>query len=127
MIGTGSLWFLILAVFLIIRWILRIHWRNVMNKKMGKVNTFIKRLDKLGIKLTIAANYPWIYISAINDIYVTELFRGNHGFTFAMLSARDDTVSFTDITEIFKLIRKYITSSCVWSPLDGSSLSSHDS
>jgi hypothetical protein len=41
---------------------------------------------------------------------VTEKFEGNWGFTLIFLPGRNDSPpsEFTDITEIFKLIRKYV-------------------
>ncbi len=41
---------------------------------------------------------------------VTEKFEANHGFTLIFLPGRNDSPpsEFTDITEIFKLIRKYV-------------------
>jgi len=70
---------------------------------LEKLTIFIERLKKIGIDITLIGNYPWIYIETINGKRVTEQFLGNHGFT-VMWSTTGD---FTDITEIFKLIRKY--------------------
>ena len=73
------------------------------------LDSFIARLKKLNIDIKLAGNYPWIYIDTINNKRVTELFNGNHGFTIAFLPIRaNQQMKFTDITEIFKLIRKYI-------------------
>jgi hypothetical protein len=70
---------------------------------------FIERLKKIGIEVELVGNYPWIYIDKINGKRVTERFEGNHGFTIAFLPVRNDQeMKFTDITEIFKLIRKYV-------------------
>lgn len=77
---------------------------------MEKIDIFVKRLTKLGIKIELLGNYPWIYIDRINGKRVTELFMAEHGFTVAFLPVRaDKPLYFTDISEIFKLIRKYIT------------------
>lgn len=76
---------------------------------MNKLDTFVRRLNKIGIDLTIVANYPWIYIDKINGKKVTELYRGNHGFTVAFMPIRRyQKLKLNDITTIFKLIRKYI-------------------
>ena len=65
-------------------------------------------MNKLGIDIKLVGNYPWIYIDEINGKRVTEKFQGNHGFTIAFLPIRkDQEINFTDIREIFKLIRKY--------------------
>ena len=74
---------------------------------MNKLDIFRKRLSKLNIDIQFIGNYPWIYINTINGKRVIELFEGNHGFTIAF-SKYPNGMDFTDISEIFKLIRKYI-------------------
>lgn len=75
---------------------------------MEKINNFIKRLEKIGISVEIFANYPWIYLDKVNGNTVKEIFFSNHKFTLAFSGVkRFQEPSFTDITEIFKLIRKY--------------------
>lgn len=77
---------------------------------MDKVTIFIERLKKIGIELKLGSNYPWVYIDYINGKRVTEKFQGNHVFTiFFIPIKKDKEIEFTDITEIFKLIRKYCT------------------
>lgn len=73
-----------------------------------KLTIFINRLRKLGVDIKLVGNYPWIYIDTINGKKVTERFEGNHGFTIAFLPIRvGQELHFTDIGEIFKLLRKY--------------------
>ena len=74
-----------------------------------KIKVFVERLKKLGIEVKLQGNFPWVYINEICGIKVEERFLGNHGFTLIFLPARLDSPpsEFTDITEIFKLIRKY--------------------
>jgi hypothetical protein len=75
---------------------------------MNKITIFIQRMHKLGIDIKLTGNYPWIYIESINNVRVKERFQGNHGFTLAFLPIRPgEELNFTDISEIFKLIRKY--------------------
>ena len=79
-------------------------------KKTGdKINVFVERLKKIGIDVKLSGNYPWVYIDEICGKRVTEKFDGNHGFTIIFLPVRNDSPpsEFTDIKEIFKLIRKY--------------------
>ena len=79
-----------------------------MMKQQDKITVFIERLQKVGVEVKLGGNYPWIYIDYINGKRVTELFQGNHGFTLAFTPIkRRQEIEFTDITEIFKLIRKY--------------------
>ena len=74
-----------------------------------KLGVFIERLKKLGIEVKLSGNFPWVYINEICGIRVTERFAANHGFTVMFLPGRNDSPpsEFTDITEIFKLVRKY--------------------
>ena len=72
------------------------------------LDSFRRRMTKLGIELELVGNYPWIYIEKINGKRVTEKFCGNHGFTVAFLPVKiGDKMELTDIKEIMKLVRKY--------------------
>ena len=76
--------------------------------KKDKITVFVERLQKIGVEVKLGCNYPWIYIDNINGKRVTETFQANHGFTIAFLPIKkEQEIAFTDITEIFKLIRKY--------------------
>jgi hypothetical protein len=78
--------------------------------KQDKLTSFIDRMKKLNINIKLVGNYPWVYIDEINNKRVTETFQANHGFTIAFLPVKaDKQTELTDIGEIFKLIRKYIT------------------
>lgn len=79
-----------------------------MEQKRDILKTFVERMQRLGIEVKLAGNYPWIYIHEINGKRVTETFEANHGFTIAFLPIRNQEMRFTDIAEIFKLIRKYV-------------------
>jgi hypothetical protein len=74
-----------------------------------KITRFVERLKKIGIDVKLSGNFPWVYIDEICGIRVTEKFLANHGFTLIFLPGRNDSPvsEFTDITEIFKLIRRY--------------------
>lgn len=74
---------------------------------MDKITTFCERLDKIGIKVKLTGNYPWIYLDTVNGNRVKEKFHANHGFTIAFLPLKNQEFNFTDITYIFKIIRKY--------------------
>ena len=75
-----------------------------------KIDRFVERLKKMGIDVKLSGNFPWIYIDEICGKRVTEKFGANHGFTLIFLPGRNDSPpsEFTDIKEIFKLIRKYV-------------------
>lgn len=79
-----------------------------MKNDLDKLTVFVNRMKRLGIDIKLVGNYPWIYIHEINGKRVTEKFEAEHGFTVAFLPVRADRdLVFTDISEIFKLIRKY--------------------
>ena len=75
-----------------------------------KLGVFIERLKKIGIDVKLSGNFPWVYLTEINGVRVTESFAANHGFTVMFLPGRNDSPpsEFTDTEEIFKLIRKYV-------------------
>ena len=75
---------------------------------MQKLDIFVKRLAKLNIHVCLLGNYPWIYLDRVNGKKVTERFQAEHGFTIAFTPIKPGReLQFTDIKEIFKIIRKY--------------------
>lgn len=75
---------------------------------MNEITKFVERLKKIGIEIKLGANYPWIYIDYINNKRVVEKFQSDHGFTLAFIPIKkEQKLKFTNIREIFKLIRKY--------------------
>lgn len=76
---------------------------------MSELEIFVKRLKKIGIEVELIGNYPWIYLDKVNGNKLTkERYMGNHGFTIAFLPVRrEERLRFTDISEIFKVIRQY--------------------
>ena len=85
--------------------------KTISNTKIStdKLDVFVKRLEKIGIDVKLSGNFPWIYLDEICGIRVKETFQANHGFTVMFLPGRNDSPpsEFTDIKEIFKLIREY--------------------
>ena len=72
------------------------------------LDIFMVRMKKIGVNLSLGGNYPWIYIDSINGKRVVEKFEANHGFTLGFSPIKKDGVfKFTDLKEIFKIIRKY--------------------
>lgn len=73
-----------------------------------EITTFIERLKKINITIELIGNLPWIYLYKVNGKTVTERFHAEHGFTIAFTPIRkDQKLEFTDLKEIFKIIRKY--------------------
>ena len=66
------------------------------------------RLLKIGITIEMISNYPWIYLDKVNGNAVKEKYFANHGFTIGFNPAKlGDVFSYTDLTQIFRIIRKY--------------------
>lgn len=83
-----------------------VHFKNEIMKK--KITSFIHRLKKIGIEIELVGNYPWIYLDKINGKKVSEKFLGNHGFVIGFTPLRpNQEFEFTDIKEIFIILRKY--------------------
>lgn len=75
---------------------------------MDKIMVFIKRMEKLGIKLTFSRNYPWLYLDTVNGNKIKEKYYSEHAFTIMLLPIRTDQESeFLDIGKLFEIIRKY--------------------
>jgi len=83
----------------------------VMNKDLEKLDIFVERLKKIEIEISLVSNFPWIYLDKVNGIRVTEKFEAEHGFTIGFLPIRpNQSFHFTDLKEIFKIIKKYASS-----------------
>ena len=77
---------------------------------MDILTTLVLRLKKIGIDIELEGNYPWIYLSKVNNntILKDDYFMGNHGFTIAFYPIRkNQPMKLTDIKKLFKIIRKY--------------------
>lgn len=75
---------------------------------MEKLDKFYNRLKNIGIDITIAANYPWMYLNTVNGKKVTEKFKSEHGFVVGYAPIRMGAeFKFEDTSELFKVLRKY--------------------
>ena len=75
---------------------------------MEELDVLKRRLKKIGISISYMGNYPWIYVHEINGELVTERHASEYGFTIGYLPIRfGQHLTFTDLSVIFKLIRKY--------------------
>lgn len=78
------------------------------DNEMNSLNILINRLKKIGIEIECYCNYPWIYLYKVNGNVIKEKYMAEHGFTIAFLPVRRDLpFHFTDISKIFKIIKKY--------------------
>ena len=54
------------------------------------IDSFVRRLKKIGIEVTLAGNYPWIYLESVCGHKVWERYEGNHGFTALWVPVNKD-------------------------------------
>lgn len=79
---------------------------------MNTLDRLIVRLEKIGIKIELAGNYPWIYLEKVNGNRIKEkdFYLANHGFTIAFMPMSErEKVEITSIKKIFEIIRNYDT------------------
>lgn len=77
---------------------------------LAKLTVFMDRMNRLGIKVELICNYPWIYIFSVNGNIVKpeDYFVGNHGYTIGFYPLKDELeFEFLDITRTINIIRKY--------------------
>ena len=73
------------------------------------LDRLVVRLKKIGVNITLAGNYPWIYLNEVNGKRVEETFLADHGFTIAWYPSKPGAkIEITDISRLFKVIRKYV-------------------
>ena len=78
---------------------------------MTTIYSFVNRLEKIGIKVELFGNYPWVYMDKVNDKKVMGTFMGEHGFTvFFMPSRLGQVEKITDIKIVFDKIRETLNS-----------------
>lgn len=75
-----------------------------------KLNKFINRLHKIGIEIILrpqqlSEKVTCIFIDKINNQEVKETYKSLQGFILCFKD--EDETNFTNLKEIFKLIRKY--------------------
>lgn len=77
---------------------------------MNEVEVFINRMKRIGIKLDLVSNIPWIYLYRVNGNRVQpEDYNANHGYTIAWYPVKVGQKMHldSDLKRTFKVIRKY--------------------
>jgi hypothetical protein len=76
---------------------------------MNPLNRFRERLFKIGIEIELSGNYPWVYLDSVNGNKVTEKYLSKYKFTLGFNPvSKGESFRYSDFSEIFKLIRKYV-------------------
>lgn len=67
----------------------------------------VRRLNKIGVTVELAANYPWIYMTKVDSRPVQEKHLSEHKFTLALLPPTPNApIVISDIGLTFRIIRK---------------------
>lgn len=78
-------------------------------KLIDRIEIFRRRLEGIGIEVTFAANYPWIYFDTINGKKVKGVFHANHGWTAFFYPVNiGGKIKFSDRREVFKKVRSML-------------------
>lgn len=79
-----------------------------MDNNYTDLNKFVERLKKIGIDIKLSSNYPWIYLDTVNGNPVLEKSQSKYSFTIGFSPIRrGEKFKFTNLKEIFKIIKKY--------------------
>ena len=76
---------------------------------MNEVEVFINRMKRIGIKLELMGNIPWIYLHSVNGNRVERIdWSSDWGYVIAWLPVYDKKpILDEDIKRTFEVIRKY--------------------
>jgi len=47
---------------------------------INRISLFVKRLEKIGVRVDLLGNFPWVYLHKVNDVKVEGSFHADHGF-----------------------------------------------
>lgn len=74
---------------------------------MRKIQSFMDRLAKIGVNVSIFSNYPWVYLDTVNGKKVEGKYLAEHGFTIFFVGGKlGEDVIINDIRTIFAKIRE---------------------
>lgn len=74
---------------------------------MTTINSFVNRLSKIGVNVTLIGNYPWVYLDTVNGRRVRGTYQADHGFTVFFRAIRpNEPDRITDIKTVFSKIRE---------------------
>lgn len=74
-----------------------------------KIDTFQRRLRKIGVDVEFSVNFPWIYMVSVNGnhINIEDRYMSNYKFT-AFILAQNDEIVFLNRRKTFSIVRKYL-------------------
>lgn len=71
-----------------------------------KLSTFVNRLKRIGIYIEMSVNYPWVYLTRVDDHWIKEKRDSDWGFVLGY-SKGGGNIDMLDTKELFNIIRKY--------------------
>lgn len=76
---------------------------------MTTIKSFVERLAKIGVKVELVGNYPWVYLDKVSGNKVWGKLRADHGFTVFFSPIRlGEKEKITDVKAIFSKIREML-------------------
>jgi hypothetical protein len=78
---------------------------------MEELERFIARMSRLGIKLQLEGNYPWVYLESVNGNTISRRYGSEHGYVLGFTAIRLDaekSFDYYDLKDAFKTIRDNI-------------------
>jgi hypothetical protein len=75
------------------------------------LTTFCRRLDKIGIKVELSSNIPWVYLLKVNGKQVGEEYLSDYGFTAFWYPVKlGSNIKFTNRHKVFNKVREILSS-----------------
>lgn len=74
---------------------------------MEEVVRFVERLKRIGIKVELLGNYPWVYLHKVNGNEVAGKFESDHRFTaFIIPPNPTKPIRMTNVRKVFQKVRE---------------------
>ena len=73
---------------------------------MKELDIFYNRLKRIGIRIEVDFNLPWIYLLSVNGHVFKDKNGSEYGFCLAYFTA-NGVLKYSDLGDVFKMLRKY--------------------
>lgn len=77
--------------------------------KVDRIRDLKCRLEKIGIKIHLVSNFPWVYLDKINGVRLLEKFQSDHAFSVGTIPIRRDQVevNLSSNKAVFAILNQY--------------------
>lgn len=72
-------------------------------------NRFQRRLEKLGIKVSLSGNVPWVYLDTVNNHDVIETLHANHGYCIGFIQSSGHKEQMKFRKDAFTMVRNMLS------------------